>query len=784
MNVHSFAMAAAMLLTFSPTLAVQPESRPQNENTLWYTSPIESAPATANKWMEYSLPIGNGQLGASITGGTATDEIQFNEKTLWSGSSVTGNDYGSYQNFGSVVVKALKGDFPVTGYRRALNLDSAMCSVSFVDASTGTRHVRQYFASFPAKCIVARYRATGREKLNLQITLKPGKPGIDADVKYADGEGSFSGKLDVISYCARVKVYAPGGETHTLPDCITVKDAEEVMIVTSGVTDFDPYSPQYISGTGKLNEKCRKTVNRAASQGWKRLLQKHLEDYMPLFSRMTLNLNAAANDIPTDMLVDTCEGGCKKYTNTLQQLYFAYGRYLEISSSRGVDLPSNLQGIWNNSSTPPWNSDIHSNINVQMNYWPAEPTNLSEMHLPFLNYIINMSTNHKEWAATAREAGVKHGWTVYTENNIMGGMGSFAHNYVIANAWYASHLWQHYRYTLDAAFLKRAFPAMWGAAAFWMERLKKAPDGTYECPDEYSPEHGPGENATAHSQQLVRQLLEDTRSAARILKGKCGVPGDSLQLLDSFIGNLDRGLRTEIYDGAWGTSEVAPGQPLLREWKYSPYSVGAPRHRHSSHLMCLYPLGQITPESPYFTAAVNSMKLRGDLSTGWSMGWKICLWARALNGNRAYGVLTNALRHSTSYGVDQNAGGVYYNLYDSHAPFQIDGNFGACAGIAEMLLQSYTDTLQLLPALPQAWPSGEVKGMKAVGNFCVSLSWTGGKISRAEIESIKGQKLYIKADDIQHARAYVGNRPALCRPVSAKTISVELKKGQRLTLEW
>ena len=287
------------------------------------------------------------------------------------------------------------------------------------------------------------------------------------------------------------------------------------------------------------------------------------------------------------------------------------------------------------------------------------------------------------------------------------------------------------------------FPAMWSCAQYWAERLVLAKDGTYECPKEYSPEHGPGsENATAHSQQLCRELFENTLEAVEIL----GIEPDYewLTKIQDRYEKLDLGLAIEKYTGNWGTSVLNSNTDILREWKYTGYTAGENGHRHQSHLMCLYPFNQVYPGSEYFDAAVNSLKLRGDNSTGWSMGWRINLWARAQDGDHARTLLRNALKHSTSYGTDQSRGGIYYNLFDSHAPFQIDGNFGACAGIAEMLMQSATGTISILPALPSAWSQGKVTGLKAVGDFTVDIEWKSGKASVVSILNNQGQPLRVK----------------------------------------
>lgn len=761
---------------------------PEHKLTLWYDKPA-TLTGVGNVWMEYSLPIGNGQFGASLFGGLAKDEIQFNEKTLWSGRNTdNGGSYGYYENFGSVLAEDISGTFNYSSagaaqdYYRQIDLTTATGKVSFKSPDKKVTYTREYFSSNPAGVIVARYAADKKGQLSLRFTLNPGKPGLSATAKYANGEAYFAGKLATVSYNARIKVVPTGGEMTTTDEGITVKNADEVLVVLAGGTDFDPASKTYVSNTAKLASSVQARINDAVETGFDALKKAHVADYQSFFNRVDFDLEGTANTIPTNTLVDSYNQGNGANARMLETLYFAYGRYLEISSSRGVDLPSNLQGIWNNVSQAPWHADIHSNINVQMNYWPAEPTNLSEMHLPFLNYIINMSAGiHNEWAGYAKAAGQKRGWTCYTENNIFGGVGSFAHNYVIANAWYCTHLWQHYRYTLDRDYLKRAFPAMLSAAQFWLDRLvldKK--DNTYVCPKEYSPEHGPGqEDGVAHAQQLVYDLLTNTKSAIEVLGSDAEISEADLNLLNDRLSKLDRGLATEQYTGAWGNPKngVKSGELLLREWKTSAYTAGENGHRHMSHLMCVYPFNQVTPSSPYYQAAVNSMNVRGDESTGWSMGWKINLWARLQNGTKAHGILTKALRHSTSYGTDQSRGGIYYNLYDSHAPFQIDGNFGACSGIAEMLLQSHTDTIQVLPALPKAWKTGHVTGLKAIGNFTVSVAWKDGKATRITVVNNGGQKGIVKYPAIATAKQYVDGVASEAAAESENVVSISAEKG-------
>ena len=793
---------------------------PEHPHTLWYRQPAAYQWA-GNAWMEYALPIGNGQLGACLMGGVKQDEIQFNEKTLWEGTpnDMAGTfDYGSYKNFGSVLVTDLSGQFgfnearQVRDYVRYLDLQTGIGGVDYSSTDGLTHYERRYFASFPDRVVAVRYRATGRRQLDLLVSVKPGDDLNATPVSYSGAYATFGGKLKTVSHAACLRVVPAGADARmeSTPDGIRVSGTREVLLVLAGGTDFDAAAPTLTSGTEGLSGRIRKQVDKAASRGWTALLERHTEDFTALSGRVDFQLQGAASALPTDRLIECyndagrCATGREPDALFLEQLYFAYGRYLMIGCSRGVDIPSNLQGIWNNRSQAAWNSDIHSNINVQMNYWPAEPTNLSELHLPFVNYVINMAGRDNWKRAATQFGGVKHGWTCFTENNIFGGMSLWGNNYFVANAWYCSHLWQHYRFTLDEKFLLRAFPTLWSCAQFWMERMIEdrgcpslgiLPDGSYVAPDEYSAEQNahPKEDGTAHAQQLIYALLRSVRQSVDILGVKrVGLTQADVEQLDRFLARVDRGLHTEIYtanaraNGAWTNPRngVHQGDTLLREWKYATYDVSDdPSHRHLSHLMALYPLSDIGPRSPYFPAAVNSLRLRGDKATGWSMGWKVCLWARALDGNHAHVILHNALRHSTSYDVEAHKGGVYYNLFDSHAPFQIDGNFGTCAGVAEMLLQSHTDTLQLLPALPDLWQAGHMSGLRAVNNFQVDQQWQDGRLVRAVIRSGSGKPCPIYYPGIaQYHVCGPDGKPMQGVVVDDNTLLIPTRKGCTYTI--
>ena len=776
---------------------------PVNALTLWYNEPA-TVTGVDNIWMEYSLPIGNGQLGACLFGGIWKDEIQFNEKTLWTGTANDYGGYGQYKNFGSIFVEDISGvigfgsNNPAKDYVRYLDIEEGVAGVRYSNADGTTNYERTYFVSEPDQIFAARYTANGADKLSLKFSYAPGE-GINASaVTYADGQATFSGKLTTVSYNTRFNVVPVGNEVKMTEteEGIVVENADEVLLIMTAGTDYDITSKTFVSGTSELPTIMEERVNDAAQKGWNKLYADHVVNFKSYTGRVKLTFDdAAVPTVPTNQLVDDYSDKSKHVTGKeshvlfLEQLYFHYGRYLLISSSRGIDVPNNLQGIWNDKSNAPWNSDIHTNINIQMNYWPAEPTNLSELHEPLLNHIITLAAGDN-WQRMAREkAGVKHGWTVFTESNIFGGMGTFGSNYFVANVWYCSHLWQHYRYTLNKDYLLRAFPAMWSCAQFWFERMIKdrvVNDGTYVAPDEYSPEQDwhPREDATAHAQQMVYMHFVYTKQAIEVLgQETCGLTDEDIAMLDDYIANTDQGLHIEKFKGGdwtdWGKQwGIKQGDELMREWKYSDYDVSPDKgHRHISHLMCLYPYNQISPNSPYFKPAVNSLKLRGDAATGWSMGWKVNLWARALDGDHAHVIIKNALKHSTSYGTNQSAGGIYYNLWDSHAPFQIDGNFGVCSGIAEMLMQSHTDTIQVLPALTSTWENGSVTGLKAVGDFTIDIYWKAGVLEFVRVTSNQGQPLVINYPGIAGKKVTINNEEVTYTTIDENNIEVKATKG-------
>ena len=784
---------------------------PERPLTLWYVKP---AMGVTNPWMEYSLPLGNGHLGASLFGGIQVDQIQLNEKTIWTGTPTVIGNHGGYHNLGGIFVHDLSENFNTTdkkafNYNRFLDIERGVGGVNFSDKA-GTKYERRYFSSAPDDVVAAHYKATGDNKLHLRFALVAGEDINASNPKYDEnGEVSFAGKLPTVYYNARMKVVPTGGTMTVTKEGVEVKDATEVKVIFSAASTFDGSVPsRSIGDANTVAAKVQDIVTKAAAKSWAALESAHVADFESYMGRVKLNLDNASTKRNTQSLITSYNASPSNKDSReglfLEQLYFNYGRYLMISSSRGnINVPSNLQGIWNDKAEAPWNSDIHTNINVQMNYWPAETTNLSDCHLPFLNYILD---NYKGegWQKAARwgSDGQKVGWTVFTESNIFGGMSTWGGNYKEVNAWYCTHLWDHYRFTRDEAFLRKAFPAIWQSAQFWMERMiqdKVKKDGTFVAPNEYSPEQNdhPTEDGTAHAQQLITANLQIAQDAINILGAESlGLSAADVAQLKNYVEKTDKGLHIEEYKGDWGdwakNLGINKGTKLLKEWKYAPYSVSGDKgHRHMSHLMCLYPLNQVERGDDYFQPAVNALTLRGDAATGWSMGWKVNLWARAKDGDHARRILNNALKHSTAYGTDQYKGGIYYNLYDSHAPFQIDGNFGVCAGMAEMLLQSQNEVIEILPALPRAWKNGSVTGLKAVGNFTVDVAWKNLLPSEVKIVSHLGLPLRVKVagntqkpgEEIDPYKFDLTLVKVLVNGRGAKVIPVETKDKKHPTFE-
>ena len=756
-------------------------SKELQPNKLWYNKPAYA--------FEESLPLGNGKLGALVYGGANNDSIQLNDITLWTGVPVNPNEGGEaykwipkirealfkedyktadslqhyvqghnsefYQPLGMINIKDCnQGEF--TDYYRELSLDNSLATVHY--RRNGIQYTKEYFASHPDKMIAIKLSASQKRSINSDISLTSLIP---HQVKASRGQLTMTGHVlgdeaNSTHYCAMLQVKNTDGKVWASDSVLHLKDVSEAIIYLVNETSYNGFDKHPVQEGAPYIENVTDEAWHLANFTYEEFKQRHIADYKKLFDRVSLNLKGAKFDAtrPTDkqLLAYSDNHENNPY---LEQLYFQYGRYLLISSSRTKGVPANLQGLWAPALYSPWRGNYTININLEENYWPAEVANLSELVAPVDGLVEGMAVTGRHNAQ--HFYGIDKGWCAGHNTDAWAmtnpvGTGNESpqwSNWAMGGAWLVETLWDHYDYTRDTEYLRNtAYPLMKGAADFllaWLIPNPHNPNELITAPCT-SPEadyitdkgyRGSSFYGGTADLAIIRELFKNTIKGAKAL----GIDNDYQQQLQSALNRL-----RPYHIGKRGN---------LMEW-YHDWEDQDWHHRHQSHLLGLYPFHQIsvnkTPELA--AAATKTLEIKGDNSTGWSTGWRINLWARLHRADKAYQIYRKLLTYvSPEVYKDSkhHSGGTYPNLFDAHPPFQIDGNFGGTAGVCEMLMQCDGETMHLLPALPKEWPAGEIKGIKARGNYEINLVWNGGKVSKASITSKNAGNLTVKYNGKQKA---------------------------------